>query len=393
MKRLAIITTHPIQYNAPLFRLLAQRRKIEIKVFYTWGESVLQNKYDPGFEKVIEWDIPLLDGYEYQFVENISNKPGSQHFNGIINPTLIKDIENWNANAVLVFGWSFRSHLQCLRYFHKKIPVYFRGDSTLLDENGRGVKFLIKKCFLKWMYRYVDKALYVGQNNKLYFQAFGFKEYQLVFAPHAIENERFEMPVRVDYRKQLSIAQAESVFLFAGKLENKKNPTLLLEAFVRLNQPQTRLIIVGNGQLERELKAKHEGLDPSLRERIIFMDFQNQSLMPDVYKMADVVILPSQGPGETWGLAVNEAMASGRTVLISNKCGCAKDLVIDGLTGHRFESGNYNELESKMKEMSDKNISQKMGKDAQIMITGWSLEKVAEAIESSIMQELSLKSV
>lgn len=65
MKRLAIITTHPIQYNAPLFKLLTQRNNITIKVFYTWGKSVLENKYDPGFKKNIEWDIPLLDGYGF----------------------------------------------------------------------------------------------------------------------------------------------------------------------------------------------------------------------------------------------------------------------------------------------------------------------------------------
>ncbi|MGN6533252.1 MAG: glycosyltransferase family 1 protein, partial [Ginsengibacter sp.] len=84
--RLAIITTHPIQYNAPLFSLLAKRNTINIKVFYTWGEKVLQDKFDPGFGKNINWDIPLLEGYDFQFVSNISADPGSHHFGGIDNP-------------------------------------------------------------------------------------------------------------------------------------------------------------------------------------------------------------------------------------------------------------------------------------------------------------------
>ncbi len=386
MKKLAIITTHPIQYNAPLFRLLAQRGKISIKVFYTWGETVLKNKYDPGFGKVIEWDIPLLDGYKYQFIENTSKKPGSHHFNGITNPTLIREIENWEADALLVYGWSFRSHLKCLRYFHKKIPVYFRGDSTLLDEKDFGIKLLLKKCFLKWIYRHVDMALYAGQNNKAYFQTYGLKNEQLVFAPHAIANERFCQAVKIDFRKQHGIVDSETVFLFAGKLELKKNPGLLLEAYSALNQPQTRLVIVGNGHLEDELKTKHSSLGQSLKDRIIFMDFQNQSVIPDIYKMADVVALPSQGPGETWGLAINEAMASGRAVLVSNKCGCAKDLAIDGLTGYSFESGNTTELVSKMKKMLDKNLIQKMGIESKLLIASWSFEKVAEAIESLLIQ-------
>src|SRR5665647_1236493 len=102
MKRLAIVTTHPIQYNAPLFELLSQRKNIEIKVFYTWGESVLQEKYDPGFGKVIQWDIPLLKGYEYEFLKNTADDKGSHHFNGIINPHIIDSIKNYNPDAVLV---------------------------------------------------------------------------------------------------------------------------------------------------------------------------------------------------------------------------------------------------------------------------------------------------
>ena len=62
-KKIAIISSHPIQYNAPFFALLAKEDAIDLKVFYTWGESCLDKKYDPDFGKVIKWDIPLLDGY------------------------------------------------------------------------------------------------------------------------------------------------------------------------------------------------------------------------------------------------------------------------------------------------------------------------------------------
>ncbi|HEY0579871.1 MAG TPA: hypothetical protein VGC75_04115, partial [Candidatus Nitrosocosmicus sp.] len=87
MKRLAIVSTHPIQYYAPLFQLLASIPGVCLKVFYTWGESSV-NKMDPGFQKQIEWDIPLLEGYEYEFLVNTSDNPGTHHFNGIINPAI-----------------------------------------------------------------------------------------------------------------------------------------------------------------------------------------------------------------------------------------------------------------------------------------------------------------
>ena len=132
--RLAIITTHPIQYNAPLFKQMNEGGiGFEIRVFYTWSQSK-DSLFDREFGRPVDWDIPLLAGYDYTFVENVSGDPGSHHFNGIINPTLLEEIEAWNAAAVLVFGWSFASHLKAIKHFNKKIPVLFRGDSTLMDE-------------------------------------------------------------------------------------------------------------------------------------------------------------------------------------------------------------------------------------------------------------------
>ena len=344
-KRLAIVTTHPIQYNAPLFKLLQQRGNIAIRVFYTWGSSVLENKYDPGFGKSIKWDIPLLEGYDHVFEKNIAAHPGSYHYKGIDNPELIGHIEEWNADAVLVYGWSFKSHFRCLRYFHKKIPVYFRGDSTLLDEKkGFSLRKTFRRIFLKWVYSHVDKAFYVGIENNKYLLAHGMLNDQLIFAPHAIDNERFGVPDSIYQQKailwkqSLQIPKNAYVFLFAGKLENKKNPILLLEAFMEIENPDQRLIILGNGPLENHLKKISEN-----DSRVIFINFQNQLQMPVVYRLADVFVLPSQGPGETWGLAVNEAMACGRPVIISDRCGVKSDLV-NHETGWVFESGNQSEL-------------------------------------------------
>src|SRR5689334_23212002 len=99
MKKIAIVTSHPIQYNAPLFQLLAQRGVVATKVFYTWEQSRGGEKYDPDLGKKIAWDIPLLEGYEYSFVRNVSTDPGTHHFKGLINPDLNKVIKEWGADA------------------------------------------------------------------------------------------------------------------------------------------------------------------------------------------------------------------------------------------------------------------------------------------------------
>lgn len=387
MKKLAIVTTHPIQYNAPWFKLLAERKKVELMVFYTWGQLKDGDKYDPGFGKKVEWDIPLLEGYNYTFVKNTSGKPGSEHFNGIVNPTLVKEIEQWGADAVLVFGWKFKSHLKVLRHFKNKIKILFRGDSNLLDEpKGFAIKKLARKILLTWIYSHVDTALYVGKANKEYYLKYGLQNEQLVFAPHAVDNERFTKPQPGNpIREAYGIKGNEVVFLFAGKLEGKKDPALLINAFLDCRMSNARLLIIGNGLLETSLKESVEQQDHEFKQNIRFIDFQNQSKMPEIYQAADVFVLPSQGPGETWGLAVNEAMAAGKAVLVSDKCGCAIDLVEEGNNGFTFESNNAADLAAKMKKLyAEKNILSKMGSSSLDIIKNWNFEKICEAIEQTI---------
>ena len=382
MKKLAIVTSHPIQYNAPLFRLLTERGRIDLKVFYTWGQTEQGFVYDPDFKKEFKWDIPLLDGYKKEFVENISKEPGAGHYKGIKNSDLIQRIDAYGPDGLMVLGWSFQSHLQVLRHYKGKVKIIFRGDSTLLDEQaGISVRGILRRLFLKWVYRHVDVALYAGAANKDYYKAHGLTEAQLVYAPHAVDNTRFtdvdEIYERkaTEWRKELGISADELVFLFAGKLEPKKDPGLLTEAFTSLSSPGMRLIIVGNGVLEQELKQK-----AAADERILFLDFQNQQQMPVIYRLGTVFVLPSKGPGETWGLSVNEAMACKRAVIVSNKCGCAKDLVNGN--GLIFEAGNRADLQKALLYFAtNRTEASQMGNKGFQLIRQFSHEQVASAIE------------
>ncbi|WP_419701084.1 glycosyltransferase family 4 protein [Mucilaginibacter sp. NFX135] len=379
--RLAIIATHPVQYYAPVFKLLAESPDMEIRVFYTWGEKAME-KFDPGFGQKIDWDIPLLQGYDFEWVTNTASDPGSHHRNGIINPGLIDQINQWQPNALLVFGWAYHSHLKVIRYYHHKLPVYFRGDSTLLDIKP-GIRAFLRSVFLKWVYRHVDHAFYVGINNKTYFKKYGLTDKQLTFAPHAIDNARFSADRNLEalkLRQTLGIAEEDTLILFAGKFEHKKSPQLLIDAFLALNKPGAYLLLVGSGIFEIPLKTK-----ASINKRIHFMDFQNQLLMPVVYQAADLFCLPSKGPGETWGLAVNEAMAAGVPVLVSNKVGCAADLVIPGLTGDIFDSENLSDITQKLGELlKDRSRLKTLGTNTQRKIADWSFDKQVAAILNTL---------
>jgi glycosyltransferase involved in cell wall biosynthesis len=383
-KKIAIIITHPIQYYVPVFQQMSKDERIQLKVFYTWGEAAKNIKFDPDFGKEIDWDIPLLSGYDYYFTQNISTKPGSHHAKGIINPNLKNEIESWGTEALLVFGYAYVSHFEILRYFKGKIPIYFRGDSTLLDKRNP-VKELLKWIYLKWVYRFVDYAFYVGTENKKYFLKYGLTEKQLIFAPHAIDNERFAINREEEViilRNSLGIKADEVLILFAGKLISKKNPQLLLNAFLNTELKNAHLLFVGDGALKLAL---NEIVSSHKKENCIhFLEFVNQTKMPVIYQASNLFCLPSQGPGETWGLAVNEAMAASKAILVSNKVGCATDLVKSN--GMTFNHDEIKDLENCLSILciNQTNLSEK-GKLSKEIINNWTIVvQVTKMINSII---------
>ena len=388
--RLAIVATHPIQYYAPIFQRLARSNALIPRVFYTWSQTAAAAVSDPGFGRAITWDIPLLEDYEYEFVQNVAVRPGTDHFRGLRNPGLRKAIEAWGANAVLVFGWNLESHLEALRHFKGRIPVFFRGDSTLLDPTPWW-RAAARRVFLHWVYRHIDVAIAVGLNNKDYFRWCGVPEDRIAFAPHAIDTMRFadldgtHTERAAQWRRELGIPAHARAIVFAGKFQAKKDPLLLLEAFSRCGVPG-HLVLVGNGVLEESLRAKAASVGAG-GHIVHFLPFQNQQSMPAVYRLGDFLALPSRGPGETWGLALNEAMACGRSVIAGSKVGGARDLIREGATGWTFESGNLEQLTTVLTQAltsSDAALTT-MGAAALRESAIWSIEAAAHGIENAVL--------
>lgn len=382
MKKIAIISTHPIQYNAPWFCRLAEVG-LDAKVFYTWSQASIP-QYDRGFGKIIEWDLKLTDGYEYDFIENSAKDPGIHHFNGIVNPTLIQKVLAFKPDAILVFGWNYKSHFTLMKYFKGKVPVLFRGDSTLLDSRGF-LKDTLRNIFLRRVYRNIDKALFVGEANRAYFSKYGLADSQLVWAPHAIDNDRFsDLENRYSeqaklWRKRLNYNDDDFVLLFAGKFEYKKNPFYLLELAKSLPEPNFKFLFVGNGELEASLK-----LQASSDQRIQFLPFQNQELMPVVYRLGNAFILPSVGPGETWGLAVNEAMVSGLPVIVSRKAGCSFDL-IQKESGLRFDPADIDTVVNFIRKLySNTSFYEYQRENALSIISKYSFDNLLSAVATAV---------
>lgn len=346
MTRFAIVTSHPVQYYAPWFRFLAEVPGLDVRVFYLWDFGV-SGKTDPTFGVPVTWDVPLLDGYAHEFVSNVSRRPGTHHFWGLNNPDLPARLSRFDPSAVLCIGYNYATFARLL-LARPQYPLFLRGDSHRLVP-PTGIKARVKAAVLRRVFRRFAGFLYVGQANRDYYRLHGVPDDRLFFSPHAVDGARFSDDrerverAAAEWRRDLGIAPDDRVVLFAGKFEAKKRPLDLLAAFRRAALSRTALLFVGSGPLESELRRAAEGVGS-----VYFAPFQNQSQMPRVYAAADLLVLPSVGAGETWGLCVNEAMCLGRPALVSSHVGCGPDLVTPGETGWVFPAGDVSELADRL---------------------------------------------
>jgi glycosyltransferase involved in cell wall biosynthesis len=385
--RLAIVVSHPIQYYAPLYQRLAKRDDIVIKVFFTWHDGQTAVK-DRGFRTQVAWDIPLTEGYEFELVPNVSSNPGTHRFFGLRNPSLVERVSVWRPDFVHITGWAWLSHLMALREFHNQgTPTLFRGDSHLLDTRQNGPRWRAKRALLKHVYSWPTAFLVTGAANRVYYEAFGVEPDRLFPCPHSIDVNRFSEPAdafeqeAVRWRQQLGIDRDRCVLLFAGKFEHKKQPLELMRAVQTLTNPAPLLVMVGSGELEAEVKT----LAVSDPERFRVLPFQNQSLMPVVYRLGDLFVLPSAF-GETWGLAVNEALACGRPVLVSDHVGSAAD-VVDASCGWVFSWTNPSALKRALNEiLRNPNRLLEMGRKAAKRAWSFDISRTEDALMTCLLR-------
>lgn len=372
MKRLAIITTHPVQYNAPLFRMIAERGKVQVKVFYTKAKAHSPAYYDPGFQREINWDIPLLNGYDHEFVGATVSKSKL-----IMGKFVLSRVLDFRPDAALVFGWNFPAHFFIMRHLPKLgVKVFFRGDSILKEQDVIW-KRLFKSVFLKKLYAKVDSIFYPGKMSRLYFEKYGARDKQLVFAGHAVDNGRFAQVFSEnelkDLRRCYGITDDAIVFIYVGKLIPGKNVSLIIKAFSSLNRPDSCLLIVGDG-------AERKTLEKIAPSNVIFTGFINQKAMPVHYAISDVLVLVSI---ETWGLVVNEAMAAGLALIAGNEVGCVPDLIKDGDNGFIVES-SVESVRVAMQKLVDKDLIRQFSGRSIDKVSSWNFTAVCEAIEARI---------
>ena len=344
---LAVLTTHPIQYQVPVWKGLAARKNIPFKVFYM-SDQGLEARFDPGFGKSLSWDIDLLGGYECEFLDTYRG-PRLNSFWGLrLKRGFRRVLRQMGADVLWIQGWQVVAYWQAVFEARQAgTEVWLRGE-TNARSNAGGIGRQFKRRLLRELLHRVDRLLYIGEANRQFYLKQGIAKERLAPAPYCVDNSRFATaaaaarPERRRIREEWGIPTEAFCFLFAGKFIAKKRPFDLIEATRRLQHAlpgkKIHLLWVGTGELGGELRqACHACFDAERGERgnapngrngpnASFVGFLNQSEISRAYVAADCLVLPSDAK-ETWGLVVNEAMASGLPCIVSNACGCVEDLI------------------------------------------------------------------
>lgn len=385
MYRFNILTSHPIQYQAPFFRELALDPDIDLTVYFRKRIGVEMPFHDKGFQKSFKWDIPLCEGYKHAFVRNA--------------PQLIINLKKSKPDALMLYGWnSFLNILILFRAKSLNIPIFLYGENPLRHEFKKNwLKIFIKKIWLGFLFSKASAFLYIGEENREFYEFYGVREEKLFFAPYAVHNERFAKVAeesrskKQELKKVFKIKKDSVVILFAGKLIEKKRPFDLLQAFEWLNSasavPNCSLVFVGDGELRPKLEdyARKKGLP-----NVHFAGFQNQTKMPLYYAMADIFVLPS-GISETWGLVVNEAMCFGLPVIISDMVGCGPDLVRNGENGFIFPVSDKRALASHLSVLvSGLRKREKFGERSFEIIKEYSYARDIQGIREALIKSVAL---
>mgnify|MGYP001321987639 CR=1 FL=1 len=240
-------------------------------------------------------------------------------------------------DAILIFGWSNIFYLKAfyLAYIYK-LPIILRVETNNKAKTSF-IKRIIKNKILHLLFNYINYFLYIGKLNKDFYINLKVESKKLFKAPYFVDNKFF-------LNKNLKIKKSFFYCLFVGKLIKRKNPQIFLKlALAMKSHKNIRFQIIGDGDLKEYCKnfVKENKL-----KNLDIKGFKNQIELKTYYRNADILILPSKY--ETWGLVINEAMASSTPVITNRNCGASFDLIKNNKTGLIYNDENIYDLKNKV---------------------------------------------
>lgn len=373
MHKLALIFSHPTQFEAPLFRKLTQIGHPPIKVFF-WNTDQSSNLIDPELGHTPGWDIPLNSGYDYELIP----QKATWSF-------LRRNIfENPQFEAVLISGYSERAaQMSLLQGFIFGKPVVIRSDSTSLYHR-RFLKQLFRKPALFILFSLASAFMATGTLAKEHLMELGAPQESIFLLPYSVNNEmmidsstRFRRE-REKLRSELGLKDDDVVLLAVIKFIEREGIMDLLQAFSAIkDNPHVRLIVVGDGPLRDQVNRFIEAHGLSA---VLLMGYQPYSQLPKYYALSDLFIHPATN--EPWGVSVNEAMCCGLPVIVSDLTGSSKDLVHDGKNGFVYIGGSPASLRLAISRFLERYEQRnKMGSTSLEIVNNWGYDRCVSEIQ------------
>jgi glycosyltransferase involved in cell wall biosynthesis len=385
--RLGYLVSHPIQYQAPMLRYIARDPDIELTVFYMSDMSV-EGFYDAQFKTQVKWDVPLLGGYRYTFLRHV----GGADVSPLLRPLVVglqNTLQQARLDALWLHGYKHQVQLRAIGAARRLgIPILVRGESNVAERRlGDGISARV----LQQLFKKIDGFLFIGKQNRQFYAERGVDDRRLFPVPYAVDNLRFQQAVqeasssRTELLASLNIIWEAPVILYAGKLTSGKRPLDLLAAYHQVVQrfspgSEPYLIYVGEGQERARLERR---IDELKLNRVRITGFINQSELPRYYDLCDVFVLPSQH--DRWGLAVNEVMNAGKPIIVTDKVGCAPDLVHDWENGFVVPAGDVVCLASRLLcLLQDSDLRTRMGEASRRLVAEFSFEQDLQGLKKAL---------
>jgi len=338
--QLAVVSTHPVQYHAPVYREI-QRLGLPVTVIYGSDFSVA-GYHDREFDVAFSWSTDLLSGYSPIFLSRIA-EGGAATAETASARGLSRALSQIAPDAVLLTGyWPGYLRQAALQLLVRRQPILFRAETADHARERARLKSYARDLVLRQYYKSCRALIYIGKRSQEHFERLGVDGRQMFFSPYCVDASTFEADessrdrLRATARAELGLRSDQIVLIFAGKLVHRKGPDLLIDAVQGLPadlRQRLAVVFLGDGEMRTTLANRSDAV--ALR----FVGFQNQHQLSRYYHAGDVLVLPSRS-GETWGLVVNEALLHGLPCLVSAGVGCAPDLAASGETGEIFETNS-----------------------------------------------------
>jgi glycosyltransferase involved in cell wall biosynthesis len=328
-----------------------------------------------GYGEHVAFDVDALSGFESVFLRKADRTETTGAFTSLLDADVISEVARRRFDALWLHGYYSATHLMAAAtQLALGRRLLIREEQTLLSPRPmwkRALKHVLLQGLLRSSY-----GLYIGANNRRWFEHHGLAPQRAFHVPFCVDNGRFSAEAeRLDgcaseLRTSLGAGNASGPMILAvSRFSASKRLPVILDAFrrVRAERPCV-LVLVGAGPAEADLR---DYVSRNAIPDVVFAGFLNQSAISRAYAAADLFVLAS-GWNETWGLVVNEAMNFGLPIVVSDRVGCAADLVFHGRNGFVFENGRSVDLAAYLSRLvRDEGLRRSFGQVSKEIIAPW----------------------